>query len=241
VPGGELSLDYREAHVWRLSLASQQNVVQRMEQLLDDAERARADRFRFEKDRRQYTLTRGMLRTLLGRYLQQDPTRLKISYSPRGKPFVKESENPSGVRFSVSHAGDLALLAFSREREIGVDIESRQRLADWQSIAELIFSEREKQELNSLTETLRIVAFYNGWTRKEAYLKATGEGLVDALSGIEVAISPLAPAGLHAIHGDRELASKWSLCALEPAEAYAAALVVEGAQGRVRLWQCNGA
>src|SRR6267143_5668588 len=162
VPGGELSFDYREAHVWRLSLASQQNVVQRMEQLLDDAERARADRFRFEKDRRQYTLTRGMLRTLLGRYLQQDPTRLKISYSPRGKPFVKESENPSGVRFSVSHAGDLALLAFSREREIGVDIESRQRLADWQSIAELIFSEREKQELNSLTETLRIVAFYNG-------------------------------------------------------------------------------
>ena len=92
-----------------------------------------------------------------------------------------------------------------------------------------------------MTETMRTVAFYNGWTRKEAYLKATGEGLVDALSGIEVSISPLLPPCLHSIHGDSELASRWSLYMLEPADGYTAALVVEGTKCRVRLWQCDAA
>jgi 4'-phosphopantetheinyl transferase len=240
VPEGEPSLGLEEAHVWRLSLALPDR-VQRMEQLLDEEERIRAGRFRFEKDRRRYTLTRGMLRTLLGRYLRCDPIALRISYSTRGKPFVDAPQNSPDVRFNVSHAGDLALLAFCREREIGVDVESRQRLKDWQPIAERIFSRSEKRELSSLPPSLRTAAFYNGWTRKEAYLKATGEGLVDGLSEIEVAVSPLAPASLRAIHGDTEPASKWWLCALEPAEDYAAALVIQEKKARVRLWRADGA
>ena len=239
-PGGELSLGLEEAHVWRLSLTLLDR-VQQMEQLLDEEERIRAGRFRFERDRRRYTLTRGMLRTLLGRYLNCDPVALRISYSARGKPFVDAPQNSLNVRFNVSHAGDLALLAFCREREIGVDIESRKRLKDWQSIAERIFSSSEKRELGSLPASLRTAAFYNGWTRKEAYLKATGEGLVDRLNEIEVAVSPLAPASLRAIHGDTESASKWWLCALEPAEDYAAALVIQEKKARVRLWRADGA
>jgi 4'-phosphopantetheinyl transferase len=237
----ELLIGDQESHVWRLSLTSSPSNVRRMAELLDPTECSRAGRFRFEKDRRQYILTRGVLRMLLGRYLRRDPSGLNISYSSRGKPFIAGSENRDDLRFSVSHAGDLALLAFSRGRETGVDIESRQRLKNWKSVAERIFSEREKQELNSLTEMMRTVAFYNGWTRKEAYLKATGEGLVDALSGIEVSISPLAPACLRAIHGDVELASRWSIYALEPAEGYAAALVVEGGNCGVRLWLWDAA
>jgi len=240
VPEGEPSLGLEEAHVWRLSLALPDR-VQRMEQLLDEEERIRAGRFRFEKDRRRYTLTRGMLRTLLGRYLRCDPIALRISYSTRGKPFVDAPQNSPDVRFNVSHAGDLALLAFCREREIGVDVESRQRLKDWQPIAERIFSRSEKRELSSLPPSLRTAAFCNGCTRKEAYLKATGEGLVDGLSEIEVAVSPLAPASLRATHGDTEPASKWWLCALEPAEDYAAALVIQEKKARVRLWRADGA
>ena len=179
--------------------------------------------FYFEHDRRHFAAARGILRIVLGRYLKIPPGDARFGYGPRGKPFV--SAPATEVRFNLSHSHGRAMFVFARGREVGVDLEAGARLKDdWPGLARRVFSTREQAELAALPEEQRRGAFLNGWTRKEAYLKATGLGIVDGLQAIEVTLGTARRCALLA--GPAGVA--WSLHDLRADDEFAAALVVEG-------------
>ncbi len=221
-----ISLEPDTVHVWTANLDDHTPLPG----LLDADEAARAQRFHFEHDRRHFAAARGILRALLGRYLAAAAGEIRFGYGARGKPFVAAPATP--VRFNLSHSHGRAMFVFARAREVGVDLEAGARLKDdWPGIARRVFSSREQAELAALPAEQRRTAFLNGWTRKEAYLKATGLGIVDGLQSIEVTLGPSPPCALLA--GPAGVA--WSLHDLRTDENFAAALVVEG-DGAVR-WQ----
>jgi 4'-phosphopantetheinyl transferase len=198
---------------------------------LSPDESRRASRFHFERDRRRFAAARGVLRELLGRYLGVDPSALVFSYGPQGKPALASPWK--GLRFNVSHSGGLALLAFSTDHEIGVDIEQERPVPEMDSIAERHFSPRESAELRLLEERERRRAFFHCWTRKEAFVKAVGDGLSHALDAFDVTLAPGEPARLLRVAGDPEAGRRFRLEGLEPAEGFAAALAVLGRPTRV--------
>ena len=210
-------------HVWRASLAAADAEVAACEALLDATELARARRFHFERDRRQFTLARGLLRQLLGRYLDLEPTAVQFALGPHGKPLLALAGK--ALRFNLSHSGAQALFVLAPEREVGIDLEAGARLGeDWSALARRIFSTREQAELAALPREVQRDAFLNGWTRKEAYLKATGQGLVNGLPQIEITLDPAKPAAFLSA----ELATRWSIFDLRNATSLASAVVIEG-------------
>ncbi len=218
----------RVVHVWSAGLDVDDTQVAPLAALLDAEESTRARRFHFERDRRRFTVARGVLRTLLGRYLEVAPgPGLTFAYGERGKPSVAvPALGPEErVCFNVSHSDGRALLAFARGMEVGIDLEAGARLGDdWPLLARRIFSDREQAELAAVPTERRRAAFLNGWTRKEAYLKAAGLGIVDGLASIEVTLDPAGPPALLSVPN----AHVWTLYDLRTDERFAAALVVAG-------------
>ena len=194
----------------------------------DAVETARAARFHFEHDRRHYAAARGWLRELLGRYVGRPPGELRFGYGARGKPFLAGPE--TGVCFNMSHSHGRALLAFARGREVGVDVEAGARLGEgWPGLVRRVFSTREQAELTALPTAQQRAAFLNGWTRKEAYLKATGLGITEGLRTIEVTLGPGRPPALrHPAPEEAEAARQWTIHDLRTDTTFAAAVVVEG-------------
>lgn len=228
-------------HVWAAPLDPPDGTMRRHQALLAPDERARADRFRFERDRRRFTVARGVLRTLLGRYLGTDPRGIAFRYESHGKPVLADALAPSGIRFNVSHSGEMALYAFARGRELGVDVEEVRRMEDGLDIAERFFSEAEVAAFRALPEGIRDDAFFNCWTRKEAYIKAVGEGLSFPLHVFDVSLAPGEPARLLASR-DPQQAERWSLRGLpDPAPGYRAAIVVEGEGWDLACWRWDDA
>ena len=213
-------------HLWNASLDEcRADDYLALELLLDEAEISRARRFYFERDRRRFTVARGLLRVFLGRYLNVPPESVAFGYTQRGKPFLLLPETE--FQFNLSHSGGKALFAFARSHKVGVDVEAGERLGDdWPSLARRYFSAREQAELNALPEHQRRAAFLTGWARKEAYLKATGLGIADGLQTIEVTLGPDRPAAFLS----PEIAARWTLCEVGDtgsAPPLAAALVIE--------------
>lgn len=223
-------------HVWRASLRVPPAQLAALEATLDEAERARADGFRSLEHRDRFVVGRGELRAILARYAGAPPEALRFGYGRRGKPAIAAVMNPGDLRFNLAHAGDLALYAITRARELGVDLE---RIAprEGEVLAERFFSRGEVLALRALPAADRLEAFYTCWTRKEAYLKATGDGLTTPLDQFEVAFRPGEPAALLRVAGDPVEPGRWSLAALDVDPDYAAALCVEGQGWSLSCWQ----
>ena len=236
-PPSTLELSNQDVHVWLTKLNSLTTQVQQMAQCLSENELTRAGRFHFKQDKMRFIVCRSVLRMILGRYLHIEPNRVQFSYGPHGKPYLEETVGDGTLRFNLGHSNDIALCAFTRCREIGVDIEYIRDLPDADQIAYRFFSADEIATLNSLPVSQRPQAFFNCWTRKEAYIKAIGKGLSQPLDQFEVSLAPGAPASLLSVRGAPEEASRWSLKALTPASGYAAALAVEGHNWRPAFWQ----
>jgi len=164
--------------------------------LLNEPERQRAERFLVTAARNEFVFGRALLRRLLGACLDVDPAGVAIDYGERGKPRLAGGAASIDLHFNLAHSHSLVAIALARGREVGVDIEWMDPALDWSLIAERVFSASELGGMRCLPASLQRLAFFNGWTRKEAYLKATGEGLIDELSGIEVTIAPDEPARL---------------------------------------------
>jgi 4'-phosphopantetheinyl transferase len=230
-PGG---LDPGTVHVWYASLDDLPEAVLR--EPLSHDERERVRRFHFERDRRRFVTARGLLRFLLGHYVGRDPADLRFGYGPRGKPFLAGNDGP---RFSLSHSGGLVVLAFARDRELGVDIEQERPLPEAEDLARCYFSPWERAELRRLSPRERQPAFFRCWTRKEAFIKATGNGLSCPLDAFDVTLAPRDPARLLRIEGEPEAARRFWLEDLQPAADVAGALAVEGRPRRVvsREWE----
>jgi 4'-phosphopantetheinyl transferase len=224
--------DFRVAntkvHVWHASLQQPEEVIQKLEAVLSEEERQRAERFRFEKDRQSYSVSRGILRTLLYRYTGIQPEEIQFKYNPAGKPFLAGLESGQNLSFNLSHAGLLVLFAFSWDRQVGIDVECIRPMEEMEQVAEKFFSPWEYKKFCKTSEKERLRAFYNCWTRKEAFIKAVGEGLSFPLREVEVSLEMGVPAQFITILGSRQEAECWTLHNLKTWDGYAAALVVEG-------------
>ncbi|HEX7318154.1 MAG TPA: 4'-phosphopantetheinyl transferase superfamily protein [Pyrinomonadaceae bacterium] len=235
-----LRLGAGEVHVWRARLDVGAGRVRDLRDLLSPDELERAARFRFERDRCHFVAARGLLRCILGLYLRVSPARVGFTYSAYGKPLLKEDER-RWLRFNLSHSRGLALFAFAHGREVGVDIEYvRDELAEGE-IAERFFAPREVAALRALPVALQPRAFFDCWARKEAYVKARGEGLSHPLDRFEVALAPHEPAVfLNDSTGGLEVA-RWSMREISTAPGYAAAVVFEAGATNLRCWRWSDA
>jgi 4'-phosphopantetheinyl transferase len=219
--------------VWPVRLRASDAVTAQFAELLSADERERAGRFVFDHLRSSFTLSRGAMRVLLGRCLDARPAAIRFTYGEKGKPAL---ESPGRIRFNVSHSGDLALFAITLDCEIGVDIERIHAMQDFAGIAKRFFSTEEEMDLMSLPEDQREAAFFRCWTRKEAYIKAIGDGFSAPLDGFAVTLRVDAPARLTHIAGDASAAAAWTVHDLEIEAGYAAALAYRDAPRAVRLF-----
>jgi 4'-phosphopantetheinyl transferase len=229
-----------DVHVWRVALDQPASVAQSFLRILAPDERRRSENYYFPKDRDCFVIARGVLRTLLGRYLQSEPDQLRFCYGSHGKPALIGPSGSDQIRFSVSHSNQLALCAVTRNREVGVDVEYvREDLANTE-IAERFFSSREAAMLRALPIERRVEGFFNCWTRKEAYVKARGRGLSLPLNLFDVSVGPGAGAAILSTQENSKEALNWSLRDLEPAHGYVAALAVAGGNWRLSCWDWAG-
>lgn len=233
-----LSLGEAEAHVWCVRLDTPAATRARLLEMLDDAERRSAEEFHFARDRDRYVVTRGVLRVLLGRYLGRESSRLRFRYGLYQKPALVEEEGPNGsIRFNVAHSAGLALVAVGRGGEVGVDVERIRPDLPIEDLARRTFSPGETATLMSLSGEARVRAFFDGWTRKEAYVKARGTGLARPLETFDVSLAPGDPARLLADRVEPEATAHWSVWDLPVGAGYAAALAVGGIHWRLSVWQ----
>jgi len=222
-----------DVHIWLVHLDRMQARVPEFAASLSADELDRAERFVFERDRTRFTVARGCLRAILSRYLQVAPVDIAFQYNAFGKPELTSQDD---LRFNLTHSDNLALCAITNGRNLGVDVE-RVRSIGAAEIAERYFTPDEQRELAEVPPEQRLHAFFNGWTRKEAWLKAVGRGIGMGLDQVEVSLAPHAPAQFRKIGTAPHDGRRWSLTSFTPAPEYVAALALEGTAPQVRLWR----
>jgi 4'-phosphopantetheinyl transferase len=237
-PGPALPvIDGRSVHVWRIPLVLPAGLPAGFAGCLSADELARAQRFRFDVHRERFIAAHACLRDILGRYLRLAPEAVRFQISQYGKPFLEDEQVGLGLTFNLSHSHELGLVAIAVQSAVGIDIEHvRVDLAD-ELVARRFFSEHEVEAYLSLPEDLRKEAFFNCWTRKEAYIKAIGEGLSMPLDQFDVTLTPGEPVKLIATRPDPAQALQWNLYALYPGNGYAAALAVKGSPAVLHFWR----
>ncbi|MEZ4512088.1 MAG: 4'-phosphopantetheinyl transferase superfamily protein [Chloroflexota bacterium] len=228
-PPAELGLADDEVHVWRVGL---ERPFDTFWPLLSAAEQARAERFHFARDRRRYTVGRGTVRTVLAKYLGVDPASLVLDVTKFGKPFLVNH----ALHFNLSHSQEVGLLAVCRSSVVGVDVEEKRPLSDLHSLAAHVFSPVELQTLHALPPAQQPGGFFNAWTRKEAFIKAIGEGFSYPLKEFDVTLAPGDPAAIVQVQGSTEEAATWSLHLLPPLPGFASALVLKAGHWRLSCW-----
>ncbi|HLV85972.1 MAG TPA: 4'-phosphopantetheinyl transferase superfamily protein [Candidatus Sulfotelmatobacter sp.] len=231
-----LSLPADEVHLWRIDLQAAAMDDSAWQDLLSEDEEKRARQFRSSVDRCYFTAVRGSLRRILAAYLSTDPKGLAFSYSEKGKPSLGKGNSAKGVQFNVSHSGGAALLAFTLHRAIGVDIERIRADVEVDKIAGRFFSNREQEQLQQMIPGSRVRGFFQCWTRKEAYIKATGAGLSLPLGQFDVSIDSGQQNCLLATRPDSQEAQRWKLIDVPAGNGFAAALCVLGSAWTLREW-----
>lgn len=221
--------------VWRVRLDSAE-ARNPADGPLSADEIARANRFHFEKDRGQFVCCRSVLRKLLGEYLDISPAEVRLKYLASGKPQLEEEQNPHELQFNVAHSGDLALIAVGSGHRLGIDVEKIRGDVDTRSLAERFFSLREREGLRALPEPERVSGFFACWSRKEAFLKATGEGLSFPLSKFSVSVHPNCDPEIEEINGSEQEGTRWFLADLPAGTQYRAALVADLPHVSIETW-----
>ena len=227
----ELGLD--EVHVWQANL--DEHAAASLRPLLAADEISRADRFHFAKDRNHFIVARALLRTLLAAYLGTDAAALRFAYAEKGKPSLADSQQ-TAFNFNLAHSHGRALYAFSFGREVGVDLEFIRDDLESEKIAGRFFSPAEVRTLELVPAELRNQAFFECWTRKEAYIKARGDGLSLPLDEFDVSLGPGEPAALLRNHKEPEEIARWLMRSLRAPSGYVATLVVEGHDWLLKLF-----
>ena len=235
----DLILADNEVHVWRAQLELPLSQVQRLRGILTDDEVDRANRFSFEIDRRRFIAARGALRSVLSRYITIDPSHLRFYYNPYGKPFLAPEFSSYVINFNLSHSSSMAVYAITRNMEIGVDVERIRSDFEYEEIAKRFFSVNEVAVLRTIPAEKKLEAFYNCWTRKEAYIKARGKGLSLPLDSFDVSFAPCEPPMLLITKDEPQERSLWTLLDLKPGPGYMGALAVKGIGCKFRYWEWN--
>lgn len=195
--------------------------------VLSPQEQKRAGDFKFDIHRRRYILSQGILRALLEHYTGQAPEAVQFTHGIHGKPAL--ADNPSHLEFNISHTEEVAIFGFTYDYGLGVDVESKKRHADILGIAQRYFTPHESSQISALEGDEQREAFFNGWTRKEAFLKATGEGLYFPLNECEMTLLPGEPPRIVHIQEDTQKAQNWKLFSFPLDPHYIVAVAYEGA------------
>jgi 4'-phosphopantetheinyl transferase len=231
---GEFRLGDDDVHVWRAALNQPAAAISAFSQILATEELNRASKYHFQKDRDRFIVARALLRLILGSYLRKEPGELRFCSNPYGKPSLAAAADSETLRFNLSHSRDLALYAVARNREVGLDLEYARHDFDTAKIAAQFFSQSEIAALDALPANMQPEGFFRCWTRKEAYIKARGQGLSLPLDEFAVSLSPNHPAALLSVANNPAEVSRWSLQELAPGPGYLAAIAIEG-----HNWQLN--
>jgi 4'-phosphopantetheinyl transferase len=235
--GKDLVLNNNEVHVWRAALDHNPSHRHSLVDTLSEDEQARAARFYFQIDRQRFVVARAALRDILGGYLKRAAKSVSFCYGPHGKLALAQDSGKNTIHFNLSHSNGVAVYAITRGREIGIDLEFIREDLEVELLAERFFSQHEIATLRGLPDSLRKYAFFLCWTRKEAYLKARGEGLSLPLNQFDVSLIPGEPAALLSTQADPDEALRWFLQELSIGPSYVSALAVEGHSGPLSCWQ----
>ncbi len=232
-PPTHIPIPNKSVDVWLAELEQSEKIRAQLWPLLNAEEQKRALRFHFDIHRHHFIVGRGLLRILLGNYLHIPPAEIAFAYGAYGKPFLPHTP----LQFNISHAHGVALLAITQGRTLGVDVEEIRPLADAALIAKMNFSAREVAQYTAVPDAQKPLAFYNCWTRKEAFIKAIGEGLTCPLDSFDVTLIPQEPAQLLQIRGSQTEAEKWRLQSLTPVDGYVGAIIATGQDWQLNCWQ----
>lgn len=234
-PPNKLTVNNNYVHIWSINLNQPKNIVIKLREYLSFEECSKADKFYFEPDRNHFTVARAMLRAILGRYLEIHPKEIQFRYQKHGKPELDDSllkcdfYKVKDLRFNLSHSGGLALCAVTYQREIGVDVEYLGRVVkDLEKIAERFFSPSESARFHLVPQSEKPLAFFRCWTRKEAYIKAIGQGLSFPLDKFDVTFTKDLPPQLLRVIDHPQESSRWTLKEVIPSENYMGAVIAEG-------------
>ena len=209
------------------SLAADPDSIRGSVHCLSDGERQRADRFVFERDRRRFIAARARLREILGAKLATPPEKVEFTYNARGKPALARKLWDLDLRFNLSHSEDVAVYVFAVGRDVGIDVEAVRVLPDADDVASRFFSARENAAYAALDERDKPQGFFNCWTRKEAFIKALGEGLHHPLDRFDVSLAPDAPAEILRVDDVDGSDCGWSLDSFTPFPGFVGAVVIE--------------
>ena len=226
-PPEKLNLSKNEIHIWRANLDLPSMMLKKLARILSEDEKTRANRFRFEQHRDRFIAARGILRQLLGNYLQIKSDLVIFEYSSRGKPQIVSSLNQDNLQFNISHSQDWALYGFNYQRIIGVDLEYIKDNIDYKQLAKRFFRTQELQLINSYPAREQKTIFFQLWTAKEAYLKATGDGLAESLDTIQFTLNNNSELNLVAIKQAHQQASYWLIDNFIPQDNFIATIAVE--------------
>jgi 4'-phosphopantetheinyl transferase len=234
-PPAVLSLESNEVHLWRVFPDLLKDGPESEGDILSPDEMERASRFVFERDRNRFVAVRRALRTVLGQYLHKAAAKINFIYDRQGKPRLQPNDCAPPIRFNLSHSYQVAVIAVSLDREIGVDVELVRSDIPIDKIAEMFFSPREFAEYRDLATDQRRECFFRWWSLKEAYLKALGAGLLIPLESFDVSFTPGRSSKLYSNDYER-----WSIQSFQPHPAYTGAIVVEGNNFELNLWDHFG-
>jgi 4'-phosphopantetheinyl transferase len=228
-----------EVHVRIASLDCPQSDTKYFDNILAEDEINRANRFNFKKDRERFVAGRGLLRMILSSYVGMPAHEIIFIYGCHGKPGLRRQDGRPAIEFNLAHSAGTAIYAITRDRPVGIDIELVNHEFPIESVAERFFSKVEVAAFRSLPRDMQRIAFFKCWTRKEAFIKALGDGLSCPLSDFDVSLMPGQPAELLHIRGASEEASRWYMEDIESVAGYAAAIVFSGPQCRIHITQCD--
>lgn len=218
-----------EIHIYRLSINIPSERIYNFEKLLSADELKRANRFRFEKDKNHFITGRGLLRIILSRYLDESPAGINFSYHEKGKPYLKDNS----LKFNLAHSGGKAVYALTMNNELGIDLEIMKELPDALDIASRFFSESEVSEFKNVSVENVKTAFFNCWTRKEAFIKAIGEGLSYPLADFSVTLKPGDEPKFLWIKNDPDEVNKWSLININAHDNFISSLAIKTSDTRI--------
>jgi 4'-phosphopantetheinyl transferase len=227
----------REIHVWAANLRVSVEKLAGFESTLSMDEEKRAGRFHFEPDRNDFVAGRGILRAILGSYLEMEPSKVQFEYGAFGKPILANQSANSRLHFNLAHSDGLFLTAVSRLCPVGVDLERIRVIADPDDLVKQLLSKSEAVDWQALPNSVKRAVFYNLWTRKEACLKATGEGITERLQEFAVSFMPDEPARVVKSPQMSPSTGAWTVKELHPGPGYTAALAVPDSEFNLSCWQ----